>query len=548
MPGAGRALLLLGACLLLGILASDANPPGAAGMGLFPLGGLSLVLLLTPDRHRPAVAVVAVAATALVLWQVGTSPALALAFATSGLAAAVLSLRVLRAGDGPPQMRTEGDLARLVLAANLAGVVVALCVGVVGALTGVTEVTGLVAGTFINMTASMILFLPLATRGVEAPSLAQWPERLTQWGLLAVTTVLVFATAWTTEFPYVVLVLLMWAGLRLSLLETLVQLIVVRIVVTHFTALGIGPYAGAAHGRSLPDDLQMVYVQVFLITCSVAVVALNISSARARAETQREALAEADAVAETKLNTVFEALEAERSALEEMREVDRVKDAFVSTVSHELRTPITNIIGYTEMLEDGDFGHLGPDQTEATTRIGDNGRRLLSLIDDLLDLSALRSAKMDVKKNPVDLVDVVRAGEQAILPRLRTAEVSLEMDVPPHPVMIRGEAEKLERVMVNLMSNAVKFTPPLGRVTVRLSCEARWAVIEVADTGYGIPEKDLDRLFSQFFRSSVSQEKHIQGTGLGLSIVRSIVEGHGGQVEVASTVNVGTTFWVYLPC
>src|SRR5690606_22432884 len=101
--------------------------------------------------------------------------------------------------------------------------------------------------------------------------------------------------------------------------------------------------------------------------------------------------------------------------------------------------------------------------------------------------------------------------------------------------------------VVNLMSNAVKFTPPLGRVTVRLWQEARWAIIEVADTGYGIPEKDLNRLFSQFFRSSVSQEKHIQGTGLGLSIVRSIVEGHGGQIEVTSTVNVGTTFWVYLP-
>src|SRR5690606_38117652 len=138
------------------------------------------------------------------------------------------------------------------------------------------------------------------------------------------------------------------------------QLVVVRLVITFFTAGGSGPYVGATHDRNLPADLQMVYVQIFLITCSVAVVALSISSARARVESRREALAKADEVAESKLNTVFEALEAERSALEEMREVDRVKDAFVSTVSHELRTPITNIIGYTEMLEDGDFGRLSP--------------------------------------------------------------------------------------------------------------------------------------------------------------------------------------------
>lgn len=547
MSGAGRPLLLLVGCLALGLLADDASSDDAAGMGLFPLGGLALVLLYSSERLRPAMAGLSFLATAATLWFIGTSPSLAVAFAASGVAAAVLTLRVVRASDGPLQMRTESDLLRVVVAANLGALVVAVCVSFVGWVSGVQEVGALTIGSFVHMTASLILFLPFATRGLEAPSLAQWQERATQWVLLALATLAVFSTPWTTEFPYVVLVLLMWAGLRFTLVETLVQLVVVRVIVTTFTSRDIGPYVGGTHDRTLPPDLEMVYVQIFLITCSVAVVALNISSARARAESQREAVAEADAVAETKLNTVFEALEAERSALEEMREVDRVKDAFVSTVSHELRTPITNIIGYTEMLEDGDFGHLSPDQSEATIRIGDNGRRLLSLIDDLLDLSALRSAKMEINRAPVDLVKVVRAGEQAILPRLRTAEVSLEMDVPPVPVTINGEAEKLERVVVNLMSNAVKFTPPLGRVTVRLWQEARWAIIEVADTGYGIPEKDLNRLFSQFFRSSVSQEKHIQGTGLGLSIVRSIVEGHGGQIEVTSTVNVGTTFWVYLP-
>lgn len=547
MSGTGRALLLLGGCTLLGVLADGARAPDAAGVGLYPLGGLALVLLLAPASTRPLMALVSCAVTTVALWQLGTSLPLAVAFAVSATGAAVLALRVLHADDGPLQMRTERDLARVVAAANLGGVVVALCAGSVGAVTGAEEVAALTVGAFVDMTASLVVWLTLATHGVHAPSLAQWPERVTQWALLTLATVTVFSSPYTSEFPYVVLVLLMWAGLRFSLLETLVQLIVVRLAITHLTAVGRGPYVGGPHERNLPADLQMLYVQVFLITCSVAVVALSISSARARAESRREAWRKADEVAETKLNTVFEALEAERSALEEMREVDRVKDAFVSTVSHELRTPITNIIGYTEMLEDGDFGRLNPDQSEATHRIGDNGRRLLALINDLLDLSALRAADSAVARQEVDMVKVVRNGEEAILPRLRTAQVSLEIDLPPYPVSVLGEGAKLERVLVNLLSNAVKFTPPMGRVTVRLTQEGSWAIVEVADTGYGIPEKDLDQLFSQFFRSSLSQERHIQGTGLGLSIVRSIVEGHGGQVEVTSAVDVGTTFRVYLP-
>lgn len=548
MSGAVKALLLLAACILLGVMAEDESSPAAAGMGLYPLGLLAVALLQVRGLPRIWVGAAALVTTQLALWKLGMSGPLSITFALSGVVAAFMALHLLRATRGPVRMRTETDLMRVVIAANVGGLIVALPAGAVGALTGVDHVWALTSGTFVDQTASLVLWLPLVMLERDAPSLASWPERAAQWALLVVGTTLIFGLSGTPQFPYVVLVMLMWGGLRLSLLETVLQLIVVRIIITRFTAEGQGPYAEITRDRDLPADLHMLYVQVFLITCSVAVMALSISSAKARADSKREALAKAETVAETKLNTVFEALEAERTALEEMREVDRVKDSFVSTVSHELRTPITNIIGYTEMLEDGDFGRLSPDQSEAAVRIGDNGRRLLSLIDDLLDLSRLRSVQMEVTPSPIDLVKVVRSGEEAILPRLRTAEVSLEMDVPAHPVMISGEAEKLDRVMINLMSNAVKFTPPMGRVTVRLSVEANWAIIEVADTGYGIPEEDLDRLFSQFFRSSVSEERHIQGTGLGLSIVRSIVEGHGGQIEVFSTVNVGTTFRVYLPC
>ncbi|WP_110239159.1 ATP-binding protein [Nocardioides gilvus] len=548
MSGALRAVLLLLAASLLGALTHGQTSEEAAGLGLYPLGLLAVALLQVHGTARRWFGIAAVVTTSASLWILGVSFPLSLAFAVAGILSAGLALRILRATSGPLRMRTESDLVRVVVAAVLGGVIVAVIAGVVGLLTGVEEPTALLVSSFINQTASLVLWLPLVMRHHEYTVLAGLPERIVQWCLLVGFTMLIFSTTSTPEFAYVVLAILGWAGLRLSLIETLVQLIVVRLITTIFTARDSGPFAFSTHGRDLPPDLETLYVQVFLITCSVTVVALSLSAARTRADGEREAYATADKVAENKLNTVFEELEAERHALEEMREVDRVKDAFVSTVSHELRTPITNIIGYTEMLEDGDFGGLSPDQSEATIRIGDNGRRLLSLIDDLLDLSRLRSAEMEIMRTPLDLVPVVRAAEQAILPRLRPAQVSLEMDLPTYQVVVQGEAEKLERVLLNLMSNAVKFTPPLGRVTVRLAREGAWAIIEVADTGYGIGEEDLDRLFSQFFRSKVAAERHIQGTGLGLSIVRSIVEAHGGQVEVASTLDVGTTFRVYLPC
>jgi PAS domain S-box-containing protein len=248
-----------------------------------------------------------------------------------------------------------------------------------------------------------------------------------------------------------------------------------------------------------------------------------------------------------------ESLDAERRAVERLREVDQVKDAFVSSVSHELRTPITSILGYTELLEDEVYGPLTAAQLDAVRRLSGNSTRLLSLIDDLLTLSRVQEGGLALDDEVVDLRDVVRAAVAVVSPTAERQALALTVRVPEAPVPFLGDRDMLERVLINLVGNAAKFTPPGGRVSVTLADDADdaddadAAVIAVADTGIGIPADEQDRLFTRFFRSSLAQQQAIPGSGLGLSIARAIVEQHGGSMSVDSAPGVGTTFRVRLP-
>jgi PAS domain S-box-containing protein len=246
-------------------------------------------------------------------------------------------------------------------------------------------------------------------------------------------------------------------------------------------------------------------------------------------------------------NRLVESLDTERQAVERLREVDRVKDAFVSSVSHELRTPITSILGYTELLEDGAYGDLGAEQLDAVRRVGANSSRLLSLIDDLLTLSRLQDGGLGMIDRVVDLRKVIAAGCAVVAPELERRSLELAVELPEEPVPFLGDRDMLERVVINLVGNAVKFTPEEGRVVVSLQVGREWLVLEVADNGIGIPRHEQEQLFTRFFRSSLAQEHAIPGSGLGLSIARAIVEHHGGSMAVDSEAGLGTTFEVRLP-
>ena len=243
------------------------------------------------------------------------------------------------------------------------------------------------------------------------------------------------------------------------------------------------------------------------------------------------------------------ALMTEREAVERLTEIDQVKDQFVSSVSHELRTPITNIVGYLELLMDGVYGEPTDDQARAMSRIEMNSRRLLTLIDDLLTLSSMETLDQPRELNPVDLVAVMRRAEDIVRPSLLRRDLELVLEVPDRPVVIPGDSGQLERLVINLATNAVKFTPDGGRVTLRLLApdDGAGPVIEVEDTGIGIPEADQEMLFSRFFRATQAREAAVQGSGLGLSIAKSIAELHGGQISATSVYGTGSTFRVEFP-
>ena len=246
-------------------------------------------------------------------------------------------------------------------------------------------------------------------------------------------------------------------------------------------------------------------------------------------------------------NKLVEALAAERKAVERLREVDHVKDAFVSSVSHELRTPMTSILGYTEMLEDGAYGPLGADQLDAVQRLSVNSSRLLGLIDDLLTLSRVQEDGIGFSDRVVDLRKIVAAAVAVVAPTLEQRNLRLDVDLPPEPLPFLGDRDMLERVVINLLGNAVKFTEAGGHVEVVLRAGEDAAEIVVTDTGIGIPHEEQERLFSRFFRSSLAQQQAIPGSGLGLSIAHAIVEKHGGSVSVESEPGEGTVFRVRLP-
>jgi PAS domain S-box-containing protein len=241
------------------------------------------------------------------------------------------------------------------------------------------------------------------------------------------------------------------------------------------------------------------------------------------------------------------ALEREHASVLRLQEVDHVKQELVSNVSHELRTPITSISGYTELLAEGDLGELNAPQVDAVERIGRNTERLGVLVEDLLTLSRAEAGELALAGDEVDLRSATREAFDLMEEQLRSRSLLTRLRLPDRPVVVRGDGAALERVAVNLIGNAVKFTPDGGRITVRVKVDGGEAVLEVADTGLGIPEEDQQHLFTRFFRASVATERAIQGSGLGLSIVHAIVTRHGGQVTVDSSPGVGTTVRVRLP-
>lgn len=232
-------------------------------------------------------------------------------------------------------------------------------------------------------------------------------------------------------------------------------------------------------------------------------------------------------------------------ANDQLERLNKEKDQFLAVLTHDMRTPLTSIKGYGSILRDRELSR--DQQTQIAKVILRSQETLLEIVNNILDLEKLASgAGMELEMSDFDLSLLAKSTAEAVQAQALEKQIKLDFNPVPTPIMITADEKKIERVLTNLISNAIKYTPQEGVVSVTASTNGRYAMVEVTDTGYGIPEDELDHIFDRYSRVKGHQQLAI-GTGLGLAIVKSLVEAHLGFISVDSEVDVGSTFTVRLP-
>lgn len=229
--------------------------------------------------------------------------------------------------------------------------------------------------------------------------------------------------------------------------------------------------------------------------------------------------------------------------ISQLKALDRAKSDFVTTISHDLRSPLTTILGYVELL--GRVGPLNDQQTKFIENILFSVRSITAMLTDLLELSRIE-AGYDSSREPVQMDIIARYAIETHRRLLEEKKQQLEIDIPTALAPVEGNPIRLKQLVSNLLENAIKYTPPNGAIAVRLFEDNGFIVLQVSDTGIGIPTEDQPYIWDKFYRSAEAVEG-FPGTGLGLSIVKSIVDAHGGRIWTDSVPNEGSTFTVMLP-
>jgi signal transduction histidine kinase len=243
------------------------------------------------------------------------------------------------------------------------------------------------------------------------------------------------------------------------------------------------------------------------------------------------------------------AYEALRVAKEEAEAASRGKSGFLATMSHELRTPLNAIIGFSEMMLREVLGNLGNDQYRAyAADIHESGTHLLRIINDILDLSKAEAGKLELHEDVFDLRDTIRSVRQLIAARICSGGLSDQFELDASLPLLRADERKTKQVLLNLVTNAVKFTPSGGRIEVNGHFDPKVGVVlTVRDTGIGIAPRDFDRVLQPFEQVDSTISRSHQGTGLGLPLVKAIMELHGGSIALESKVGLGTCVTVTFP-
>jgi signal transduction histidine kinase len=234
-------------------------------------------------------------------------------------------------------------------------------------------------------------------------------------------------------------------------------------------------------------------------------------------------------------------------ANQRLDQVSRHKSEFLASMSHELRTPLTAIIGFSEVLSQKMFGELNDKQSEYMEDIVSSGRHLLSLINDILDLSKVEAGRMELNVTKFDLPTAIDNALILIRERATRLGISLQHRVDERLGEVLGDERKFKQILLNLLSNAVKFTPEGGRIDVDAALTNETVEISVSDTGFGIAPENQEAIFEEFRQLGTDSAKKREGTGLGLTLTRKFVELHGGKIWVESEIGKGSTFTFTLP-
>jgi len=227
--------------------------------------------------------------------------------------------------------------------------------------------------------------------------------------------------------------------------------------------------------------------------------------------------------------------------------IDKVKSNFLSMVSHQLKSPLSSTLLQTSILLDGITGGLNEKQTDLLQKIKAKTRGMTDLVNDILDVCYIEEGGYVTQIEPLNLSEILKRTIEVIQPQAQDKNISLQVAIEDNLPLLNGNKSSIEAMFLNLIMNGIKYTLPGGQVSVGLRKDAPYLELKVSDTGIGIEDKDILRIFDKFYRERSERTKHISGTGLGLSIVKGVVDAHHGSIYVESEVGKGTTFTVLLP-
>ena len=246
-------------------------------------------------------------------------------------------------------------------------------------------------------------------------------------------------------------------------------------------------------------------------------------------------------------NKVKERTKELTKALEEIKIITKRKSDFVSAVSHELRTPLTSIKGYASLLSAGKLGEVSTPVKERLEKINKHSDSLSQLINGLLDISRIESGRVEMKIEDINLKELLDTLADLLAPQFKEKQIEFMQKLPRDLNTVPADKNQLRRIFINLIGNALKFTPPKGKITVSAKKTDATVQIDVEDTGTGIAKDSLNKIFEEFYREDNEVNQSVKGTGLGLSLVKYIIEAHKGKIWVNSKLNQGTTFSFTLP-